>query len=119
MAKILVVDDSAFMRKIMKGILEKMGHNDITEASGGKEAIEKFKEVKPDLVLLDIIMPDVGGIDVLREIKGIDPNCKVIMVTAVGQEAMIDECTKLGAKGYIIKPFEELKVSEAIKDAMK
>lgn len=118
MPKIMISDDSAFMRKIIRNILEKLGHKEIIEATNGKEAIDKYKSDKPDLVLLDIIMPDVGGIDVLREIMGIDKEAKVIMVTAVGQDAMVEECTILGAKGYIIKPFNDKKVAEAISNVL-
>lgn len=119
MVKIMIVDDSAFMRKIVRGVLENLKYTDIIEASTGKDAISRFKNEKPDLILLDIIMPDIGGIDVLREIKGINPAVKVIMVTAVGQDAMIEECTKLGAIGYIVKPFDERKITEAVENALK
>lgn len=118
MVKILLVDDSAFMRKIERNILEKNEYKDIIEASGGKQALLKFKEEKPDLVLLDIIMPDVGGIDALRDMKKINPKAKVIMVTAVGQEAIVEECNQLGAVGYIVKPFEEEKVMELIESVL-
>lgn len=119
MAKILIADDSAFMRKIVRNALEKLGHKDIIEAANGSEALDKYKSDKPDLVLLDIIMPDVGGIDVLRQIFEIDKDAKVIMCTAVGQDAMVEECNGLGAKGYIIKPFDEKKISEAIGNVLK
>jgi len=119
MAKIIIADDSAFMRKIVRNALEKLGHKDIIEAANGTEAIDKYKEEKPDLVLLDIIMPDIGGIDVLRSLIKIDKGIKVIMVTAVGQDAMVEECNQLGAKGYIIKPFDENKIKEAISNVLK
>jgi len=119
MVKIMIVDDSAFMRKIVRGVLEKLNYTDIIEAGTGKDAISRFKNEKPDLILLDIIMPDIGGIDVLREIKGINPAAKVIMVTAIGQNAMIEECTKLGAICYIVKPFDERKITEAVQKALK
>ena len=119
MAKILIADDSAFMRKVIRNALEKIGHKDIIEVANGTDAINKYKSDKPDLVLLDIIMPDVGGIDVLRSLIKIDKEIKVIMVTAVGQDAMVDECNQLGAKGYIIKPFDEKKIKEAIGNVLK
>lgn len=118
MAKILISDDSAFMRKIIRNILEKLGHKDIIEATNGNEAIDKYNSEKPDLVLLDIIMPDVGGIDVLRAIMAANKDAKVVMVTAVGQDAMVEECNQLGAKGYIVKPFDEKKVTETIKNVL-
>jgi len=119
MAKILIADDSGFMRKIIRNILEKLGHKDIIEASNGQEAMDKYKKEKPDLVLLDIIMPDVGGIDVLRSLIEIDKEAKIIMITAVGQDAMVEECNLLGAKGYIIKPFNEKKITEGISNVLE
>ena len=119
MAKVLIADDSAFMRKIVRNTLEKLGHKDVIEAVNGQEALTKFKSDKPDLVLLDIIMPDIGGIDVLRSLFKVDKNAKVIMCTAVGQDAMVEECNALGAKGYIIKPFDEKKIAEGISNVLK
>ena len=114
----MIADDSAFMRKMIRDILEKLGHKDIIEAVNGKEAIDKYKSDKPDLVMLDIIMPDISGIDVLRSLIEEDKNAKVIMVTAFGQDAMVKECNQLGAKGYILKPLDERKVAEAIKNVL-
>jgi two-component system, chemotaxis family, chemotaxis protein CheY len=108
--KILTVDDSAFMRKIIIDILNESGFTNIIEAENGVQAIEKVKTEKPDLVLLDIIMPDRDGIEVLKEIVS---ETKVIMVSAVGQESIISDATNIGAKGFIIKPFEkEVVISE-------
>lgn len=115
MAKILIVDDSQFMRTNLKDILTEEKHQ-ITEAADGKEALEKFETVKPDLVLLDIIMPEVDGIEVLKKIG---KTAKVIVISAVGQEKMVDEAKALGALDYIVKPFENEKVLEVVKNALK
>ena len=115
MAKILIGDDSAFMRKILKNILTKEGYTDISEASNGEEIVEKFKKEKPNLVLLDIIMERKDGIETLKEITKIDKNAKVIMVSAVGQDQMVKEAVTLGAEDYIVKPFNTSKVVSAVK----
>jgi len=101
--KVLIIDDSAFMRNVLKNILTGAGLSIFFEAENGKEGIEKFEQEKPDLVLLDIIMPEMGGLDVLKEIgsKG-----NFLVVSAVGQDKVIDEAKVLGAKGYIVKPFD-------------
>lgn len=114
MASILVVDDAAFMRMLLKRILTQAGHQVIGEAATGKEAIEKYKQLKPDLVTMDIVMPEMDGITAVGEIVKIDPNAKVIMITAVGQEAKVMQALKNGAKGYIVKPFQAPKVLEEI-----
>ena len=117
MPRIMIVDDSAFMRKILTGILKKAGYKDIVEADDGKIAVETYAAGKPDLVLLDIVM-QTSGIDALKQIRASDPGAKVIMVTAVGQESMIDEAMEAGALAYIVKPFREDKVIEAVKGAL-
>lgn len=113
--KILTADDSAFMRKILIDILKGAGFSNFIEAENGNQAIEKFKAEKPDLVLLDIIMPEKDGIEVLREIGS---TAKAIMVSAVGQDSIIKEAAALGAKGFIIKPFDKDKVLEEINKVM-
>jgi len=119
MAKnVLIVDDSSFMRQILKNIITKIGY-EIYEASEGKQAIEEYKKQKPDLVLLDIILPGITGKEILAEIKKINSKQKVIMVTAVGQQQIIDECKKLGAEEYIIKPFDDKEVVARVKKVMK
>jgi len=115
MAKILVVDDSAFMRKILRDILTELGYTDVTEAAFGEQALEEFDKKKPDVVLLDIILPDISGDKTLDKIMEKDPNAKVLMVTAVGQKPMMDECMKSGAKSYIIKPFDKEKIKVELK----
>ncbi|MFA4647638.1 response regulator [Pyrococcus kukulkanii] len=114
MARILIVDDAAFMRMLLKKILTQAGHEIVGEASNGKEAVEKYKQLKPDLVTMDIVMPEMDGITAVKEIMKIDPNAKIIMITAVGQEAKVMEALKSGAKGYIVKPFQAQKVIEEV-----
>ncbi|WP_457753500.1 response regulator [Thermococcus sp.] len=114
MARILVVDDAAFMRMLLKKILTQAGHQVVGEASNGREAVEKYKQLKPDLVTMDIVMPEMDGITAVKEIMKIDPNAKIIMITAVGQEAKVMEALKSGAKGYIVKPFQAPKVIEEV-----
>ena len=116
MAKnILVVDDAAFMRMMIKDILTKNGYNVAGEAENGAKALEKYNEVKPDLVLMDITMPEVDGIQALKNIKAADPNAKVIMCSAMGQQAMVIESIQAGAKDFIVKPFQPDPVLEAVK----
>jgi len=114
MAKVLIVDDAAFMRMLVKKILVQAGHQVVGEAGNGKEAVEKYKELKPDLVTMDVVMPEMDGISAVKEIMKIDPNAKIIMITAVGQEAKVMEALKSGAKGYIVKPFQAPKVIEEV-----
>ncbi len=113
MAKILICDDSAFMRKVLADILAKNEYTDVIEAENGQQAIEKFDSDKPDLVLLDVIMPEVDGIAVLTDI--VPKGANAIVISAVGQENMINQAKDLGAKGYIVKPFDESQVIEEIK----
>ncbi|HEX8547565.1 MAG TPA: response regulator [Cytophagaceae bacterium] len=110
MANIVVVDDSFYMRTMLKHILTDAGHNVIGEAPNAEAAIQLIKEKNPDLVTLDVILPDNTGLDVLRILKEEMPHLKVIMVSAVGQNVIVDEAMALGAKDYIVKPFSEEKV---------
>ena len=116
MAKnILICDDAAFMRMMIKDILSKNGYNVAGEAENGMKAVEKFKEVTPDLVLMDITMPEMDGIQALKEIKKLDAGAKVIMCSAMGQQAMVIESIQAGAKDFIVKPFQAERVLEAVK----
>ncbi|MCI8785982.1 MAG: response regulator [Eubacterium sp.] len=116
MAKnILVCDDAAFMRMMIKDILTKNGYNVAGEAENGLKAIEKFNETKPDLVLMDITMPEMDGIQALKKIKELDPAANVIMCSAMGQQAMVIEAIQSGAKDFIVKPFQAERVLEAVK----
>ncbi len=112
--RILIVDDAAFMRMMIKDILTKNGYEIAGEAADGIQAVEKFKEVQPDLVTMDITMPEMDGITALREIKKINPNAKIIMCSAMGQQAMVIDAIQAGAKDFIVKPFQADRVLEAI-----
>ncbi len=113
--KILICDDAAFMRMMIKDILTKNGYNIAGEAENGKKAVEKFNETKPDLVLMDITMPEMDGIQALKKIKEMDPGACVIMCSAMGQQAMVIEAIQSGAKDFIVKPFQAERVLEAVK----
>jgi two-component system chemotaxis response regulator CheY len=116
--KILIVDDAAFMRMMIKDILSKNGYVVVGEAQDGSVAIEKYKELKPDLVTMDITMPEMDGIAALKEIKKFDSNAKVIMCSAMGQQAMVIDAIQAGAKDFIVKPFQADRVIEAIKKTL-
>ena len=116
MAKnILICDDAAFMRMMIKDILTKNGYNVAGEAENGLKAVEKYNELKPDLVLMDITMPEMDGIQALKKIKEGDPNATVIMCSAMGQQAMVIEAIQSGAKDFIVKPFQADRVLDAVK----
>ncbi len=112
--KILIVDDASFMRMMIKDVLTKNGFEVIGEAENGAKAIEKHKELQPDLTIMDITMPEVDGIQAVKEIKKVDPNAKIIMCSAMGQQAMVIEAIQAGAKDFIVKPFQADRVIEAV-----
>ncbi len=112
---VLVVDDAAFMRMMLKDILEKNGFKVVGEAANGEEAIKKYKDLKPDVVTMDITMPVLDGIKAVKKIKKIDPEAKILMVSAMGQEKLIIESIEAGAEDFIVKPFQPGKVVEAVK----
>ena len=118
MRRILIVDDAAFMRMMLSNILVKQGFTIAGEACDGNDAIAKYNELKPDIVTLDITMPNMDGLQAIKEIKKIDPNAKVIMCSAMGQQAMVIEAIQSGAIDFIVKPFQPERVLEAIKKAM-
>lgn len=113
--KILVCDDAAFMRMMIKDILTKNGYEVAGEAENGAKAVEKYTELKPDLVLMDITMPEMDGLQALKTIKGNDSGADVIMCSAMGQQAMVIEAIQAGAKDFIVKPFQAERVLEAVK----
>ena len=116
MAKnILICDDAAFMRMMIKDILTKNGYNVVGEAENGAKGVEKYNELKPDLVLMDITMPEMDGIAALKAIKASDAGASVIMCSAMGQQAMVIESIQSGAKDFIVKPFQADRVIEAVK----
>ncbi|WP_017471894.1 response regulator [Amphibacillus jilinensis] len=115
---VLIVDDAAFMRMMIKDILTKNGFNVVGEAQDGQQAVEKFTELKPDLVTLDITMPEKDGITALKEMKEIEPNATIIMCSAMGQQAMVIDAIQAGAKDFVVKPFQAERVIEAINKAL-
>ncbi len=116
MAKnILICDDAAFMRMMIKDILTKNGYGIAGEAENGVVAVDKYNETKPDLVLMDITMPEMDGIQALKKIRENDPSALVIMCSAMGQQAMVIEAIQSGAKDFIVKPFQADRVLEAVK----
>lgn len=114
MAKILIVDDSRTSRKMLRNILESNGHEIIDEAVNGQEGVQKFQALKPDVVTLDITMPIVDGVEALKMIKALDPDSKVVMVTAAGQKNKMIECIKAGANEFLTKPFEQQEIVDVI-----
>lgn len=114
MATIMVVDDAMFMRKKCAQVLTQNGY-DVVEASNGLEALNAYKTSKPDAVLLDITMPDMDGLQALKELLAIDPACKVSMCSAMGQQSMVIEALKMGAKDFVVKPFDVARVMSAVK----
>jgi len=115
---ILVVDDAAFMRMMIRDILSKEGYL-IQEAVNGRDAVAKYEEVRPDLVTMDITMPEMNGLDALRAIKAIDKEARVLMVSAMGQQKMIVEALESGAMDFLVKPFQPTKVLETVKKCLQ
>ena len=113
--RVLIVDDAAFMRMMIKDILSKNGYEVVGEAENGQKAVEKFQELKTDLTTMDITMPEMDGITAVKEIKKIDANAKVIMCSAMGQQAMVIEAIQCGARDFIVKPFQPDRVLEAVR----
>lgn len=115
--RVLIVDDAAFMRIKLKDILEKNGYEVAAEAQNGIEAVEKYKETKPDLVTMDITMPEKGGVEALKEIKAMDPKAVVLMCSAMGQQSMVMDAIRAGAIDFIVKPFDTERVIKALDKA--
>ena len=118
MASILVVDDAAFMRKMLGDALTKGGHSVIGEATNGDEAVARFTELKPDVVTLDITMPEKDGLTALKEILTLDPGARVVMCSALGQESKVLQAIKTGAKDFVVKPFQSERVLDAVGRAL-
>ncbi len=114
MAKILLVDDAAFMRKVIKDALSKAGYSDLHEAVDGADAVEKYNSLKPDLVLMDITMPNMDGLEALKAIRAADGNANVVMCSAMGQETMVIDAIRSGAKDFIVKPFKSERVLKTV-----
>lgn len=118
MAKVLIVDDAAFMRMMIKDILEKNGFEVVGEANNGVKAVELYKKENPDVVTMDITMPDMDGIEAVKAIKAFDANAKVIMCSAMGQQTMVMDAIRAGARDFIVKPFQADRVLEAIRKVL-
>ena len=117
--RIMIVDDAIFMRMKLKDILEKNGYEVVAEAQNGADAIEKYRAERPDIVTMDITMPEMDGIEALKGIKRIDPSAKVIMCSAMGQQAMVIDAIQAGARDFIVKPFQPNRVIEAVQKALR
>ncbi|MGI6330674.1 MAG: response regulator [Zhaonellaceae bacterium] len=115
--RILIVDDAAFMRMMIKDILTKHGYEVVGEAENGTKAVQIYKELKPDLVTMDITMPEMDGIQAVREIKKIDSSAKIIMCSAMGQQMMVMEAIQAGARDFVVKPFQQERVIQAVEKA--
>ncbi len=114
MTKIMVVDDAAFMRLKCSKLLSSNGY-DVVEAGNGAEAVDTYKREKPDAVLMDVTMPEMDGLTALKEIRNIDPSARIAMVTAMGQQSVVMEAIKSGARDFVVKPFEPTRVMSALK----
>ena len=118
MARVLVVDDAAFMRKMLSDVLGKAGHEVVGEGANGNEAVQQFQALRPDIMTLDITMPEKDGLAALKEIVQLDPSARVIMCSALGQESKVLESIKLGAKDFVVKPFQADRVLGAVDKAL-
>lgn len=114
MGKILIVDDAVFMRKVIKDLLTQNNYTDVLEANDGLQAIEMFTEHRPDLVIMDITMPSLDGIQTVKELRKIDGDISILMCSAMGQEALVKEALKYGAKDFIVKPFKSERMISAV-----
>ena len=111
---VLVCDDAIFMRTMITDILSQAGYDIVGEAESGAQAVQRYRDLKPDLVTMDIVMPDMGGIEAVREIVKLDPDAKVLMCSAMGQQALVVEAIQAGAKDFVVKPFQPSRVLEAV-----
>ncbi|MBI2073558.1 MAG: response regulator [Gemmatimonadetes bacterium] len=111
---VLVCDDAIFMRTMISDILTQAGYEVVGEAETGAQAVERYKQLQPELVTMDIVMPDMGGIEAVREIMKLDPAAKILMCSAMGQQALVIEAIQAGAKDFVVKPFQPSRVLEAV-----
>lgn len=116
--RVMLVDDASFMRMMLKNILVGSGYEVAGEAENGAKAIEQYKALKPDLVIMDIIMPEMGGIDAVRELMKVNPGAKILMCSSMGQQSLVVEAIQAGAKDFIVKPFQPSNVLEAVKKVL-
>jgi len=115
MKTVLIVDDSAFMRRLIRNIVIRNGYNVVGEASDGKAGVEKYIELRPDIVTLDLVMDEMNGLDALKEIININSDANVIMISSMGQDVIVRDAIILGAKNFLHKPFDEQQMVEALK----
>jgi two-component system chemotaxis response regulator CheY len=118
MPRVLVVDDAAFMRMMIKDILQKNGYEIAGEAANGAEAAAMYNDLKPDVVTMDITMPEMDGITAVKEIRKVDPKARIIMCSAMGQQAMVLDAIQAGAYDFVVKPFQEERVIDAVKKVL-
>jgi two-component system chemotaxis response regulator CheY len=111
---VLVCDDAIFMRTMITDILSQAGYDIVGEAESGAQAVQRYRDLRPDLVTMDIVMPDMGGIEAVREIVKQDPDAKILMCSAMGQQALVVEAIQAGAKDFVVKPFQPSRVLEAV-----
>jgi len=111
---VLVCDDAVFMRTLVSDILSQAGFTVVGEAENGKQAVEKYQQLKPDLVTMDIIMPEMGGIEAVKKITQMDPAARILMCSAMGQQALVQEALQAGARDFVVKPFQPSRVLEAV-----
>jgi two-component system chemotaxis response regulator CheY len=111
---VLVCDDAVFMRTMVSDILSQAGFTVVGEAENGKQAVEKYQQLKPDLVTMDIIMPEMGGIEAVKQITQLDPSARILMCSAMGQQALVQEALQAGARDFVVKPFQPSRVLEAV-----
>ncbi|MEW6725559.1 response regulator [Desulforudis sp. 1088] len=116
--RVLIVDDAAFMRMMLRNILTKAGYEIVGEAENGRTALDLYKELKPDVVTMDITMPEMNGIEAVKALKQVDPQARIVMISAMGQQAMVMEAVQAGAKDFIVKPFQQDRVLQAIESAL-
>ncbi|TDA69393.1 MAG: response regulator [Clostridia bacterium] len=116
--RVLIVDDAAFMRMMIKDILGKNGYEVVAEAENGRRALELYQEHKPDVVTMDITMPEMDGIAAVKEIKKVDPQARIVMCSAMGQQMMVMEAIQAGARDFVVKPFQQERVLQALEKAL-
>ncbi|SDC44955.1 two-component system, chemotaxis family, response regulator CheY [Pelagirhabdus alkalitolerans] len=114
MARVLITDDAAFMRMQLKNIFESLGHEVVGEAENGQVAIDQYEELKPELVTMDITMPEMNGVEAVKAIKSNDPDATIVMCSAMGQQQMVLEAIQAGAKDFIVKPFDQERIQQAL-----
>lgn len=111
---VLICDDAVFLRNMVREILQRAGFEVVGEAGTGSEAVERYKELRPDFVTMDIVMPDRGGLEAVREICRFDPDARILMCSAMGQQALVDEAMDAGARDFVVKPFQPSRMLEAV-----